>query len=468
MCSAAACCTPCCPCQADAKPCHTLPAPPAPTYPPRSGKLFAITTLMVLLVPASADVLTVPLARVLGVLGGVLLSALVSTFLLPTTASCQALQHMHAALCQLAQLAGGVWHSYAASLEAAGALGPGAMQAPAATAAAAPLGGRAAAPSEQAAVEGMLDGVLAAFKQAADSQAAARKEVFMGRAAAGRLLLWLPAWPWADSQRQLAPPALVAAVIAAGRACVRLLWMLHASQAEGFAPEQLRSLQGVHGQQLLEQLPRLADTAFQHTAVQLDAALQRMSGRGGDARQQQQQQQQQQWEDGDAAANSKPSWHGTAARGTAPQESSEPAPPERAAAAAVQALADAVDALIRGSRHNRAALYRELAALQAAAAGGSGSNPAGDAGGASGSTRATTEAATAAAAAAAAAHVAGYVTHNAAPLGTPRSSWHDAGSGAGIDGLLRWHSLEFILERLAQHAAELQAAVAALAAALPS
>ena len=441
----------------DEGPLLTPPGPPClparPTSPvPRSGKLFAVTTLMVLLVPAGSDVLTVPLARVVGVLSGVLLSALVSTFLLPATASCEALQHAAAALRQLAWLAGGVWGSYAASLAAAG-FRPSSAAPPGA----APLGS-ASAVAEQAAVEGMLDGVLGAFKQAAASQAAARKEVYMGRTARGRLLLWLPAWPWADSQRPLAPPHLVAAVVAAGRACVRLLWMLHAAQADGFAPAQLHSLVGVHGQPLLEQLPLLAAAALQHTAAQLEAALQRMHGRGGSAQQPKQRQRQ---EDGSATAAGTAAWQDPAAGSAAAADSNQPASSEEDAATAVQALADAVAALVHGSRHNRAALYSQMAALQAAAAAtadGLSSPPAGAAGG--GDATAAAGVADAAGAPPPAAHV--------TLLGTPRSSWHDAGSGADIAGLLRWHSLEFILERLARHAAELQAAVAALAVALPA
>lgn len=415
-----------------------------------------MTTLMVLLVPAGSDVLTVPLARVVGVLAGVLLSALVSTFLLPTTASCQALEHAATALHALARLAGGVWRGYAASLEAAAVLRPtGEPEAPPTAAVVALLDCEAAA-EERAAVEGMLDRVLAALKQAAASQEAARKEVFMGRAAGGRLLLWLPAWPWADSPRPLAPPGLVADVVAAGRACVRLLWMLHAAQADGFAPAQLRSLVGVHSQQLLERLPQLAAAAFEHTAAHLEAALQRMHGEGGDS-QQLKQQQRQPLKGGCAAAASKPGWQDAVVEREASADGSAPAPPAAAAAAAVQALADAVAALVRGSQYNRAALYSRMATLQAAAAGGGDSPAAAAAGG--GNAGAAAEEAIAAHAAAA---------PHAVLLGTPRSSWHDAGSGAGIEALLRWHSLEFILERLAQHAAELQAAVAALAAALPA
>ena len=379
-----------------------------------------------------------------GVVCGCALSALVSTLVLPTTASRASLLHLRASLAALAALDGCVWGGYSAalgSLPAGGATPPGSKRAgPSADGAAdTPLPGgcagelprRSAVPqAQQQQVDARLDAVLAALREAQDNAAAARREVFLGRLLRGRLLVFLPAPPeWVQHEpRQLAPPAAVADVVAACRACSRVLWVLHSALAPGFPPRQLAHLAGLHGLDRLQALPAVAAAALRRCLEHLDAALGAMEGRRATHKA----------EDAAALEDAAPA-----------AACSDPA---AAAQAAVAELAGAVAALVGGSQANREALRQVLAAQQVMAEQlqAAGGVPGGE---------------SCADGPAACADAAPCQTQPQAPASQP--GWHDL-AGEGLHSLLRWHTVEYLLERLAQRAAQLQRAVAALAAALPA
>ena len=387
----------------------------------------------------------VPVSRMIGVACGCALSALVSTLVLPMAASRASLLHLRASLAALTMLSSSAWSGYSAalgSLAADGAAPPG-CELPGLPAGGAhgkqPPGGlqrRSAVPDgEQQEVDARLDAVLAALRRADACAAAAKNEVFLGRLLRGRLLLFLPAPPaWLHhAPRPLAPHAAVADVMAACRACCRVLWMLHSALAPGFPPRQLAQLAGLHGLERLQSLTTVADAALQRCLEHMDAALAAMEGR------------QHSGKTGNAGAL---------------EEVGACSDPASAAAAAVAELSGSVAALVGASLANREALrhvleVRQVAAEQQQTAGSPAATAADDRqeagdGRCAGAPAPTSD------------------TAAPAPALPPavQPGWHDL-AGEGVHSLLRWHTVAFLLEHLAQRSAQLQRAVAALAAALP-